>query len=251
VRKPVAGPRPGQYVAKRPFPLASASSRPGRGSVLVACWSVKGGSGTTVVATALALVLARAAPSGVLLVDLGGDVPVALGVPEPDAPGVGDWLAAAVEDDALERLTVDTGGPVRLLARGASAHMAAGAGGRAGERLAAALHAHPASMVVVDCGPPGTAVGTAVAGAAPVSLLVMRPCFLALRRAVDAPLRPSSVVLVAEPGHRLRDRDITAALGVPVGARVPWDPAVARTVDRGILAHGLPRGLERALREAA
>jgi hypothetical protein len=218
--------------------------------VLVACWSVKGGSGTTVVATALSLLLARAGAPGVLLVDLGGDVPAALGVSEPASPGVLDWLDAAGDDDAVARLAVDVGESVRLVPRGARASLLAGFGAVEGERLASALHGHP-SPVVVDCGPPGAAVGFGVAGAAPVSLLVMRPCFLALRRAVDAPLRPSSVVLVEEPGHLLRARDISGALGVPVGARVPWDPAVARRVDGGMLPRGLPRALERALREAA
>ena len=53
--------------------------------VLVTCWSVKGGSGTTVVAAALALSLARR-DEGALLVDLAGDVPAALGCPEPTLP---------------------------------------------------------------------------------------------------------------------------------------------------------------------
>lgn len=217
--------------------------------MLVACWSVKGGSGTTVVATALALLLARTSPSGVLLVDLGGDVPAALGVPDPDTPGVADWIGAAGDDDALGRLAVEAGGSLRVLPRGTrSSPLTATAAD--GERLVAALHGHPLP-VVVDCGPPASGMGVAVAGAAPVSLLVMRPCFLALRRAVDAPMRPSSVVLVEEPGHLLRSRDISGVLGVPVGARVPWDPAIARRVDGGLLPRGLPRVLERALREAA
>ncbi|HEX2039164.1 MAG TPA: hypothetical protein VHF47_05450 [Acidimicrobiales bacterium] len=218
--------------------------------MLVACWSVKGGSGTTVVATALALLLARAAPSGVLLVDLGGDVPAALGVPDPETPGVADWIEAVGDADALGRLAVDVGESVHVLPRGTRSSALATFGAPEGERLAAALHEHP-QPVVVDCGPPATGVGTAVAGSAPVSLLVLRPCFLALRRAVDAPMRPSSVVLVEEPGHLLRPRDVSAVLGVPVGARIPWDPAVARGVDGGLLPRGLPRALERALREAA
>jgi len=53
--------------------------------VLIACWSTKGGAGTTVVTAALGLVLARRHPAGALLVDLAGDLPAALGLP-PDAP---------------------------------------------------------------------------------------------------------------------------------------------------------------------
>ena len=40
--------------------------------MLLSCWSAKGGSGTTVVAASLALVLARTTGHDALLVDLGG-----------------------------------------------------------------------------------------------------------------------------------------------------------------------------------
>ena len=147
--------------------------------MLYACWSPKGGSGTTVVAAALGVLLARAAPSGALLADLAGDLPTALG------------------------LTV-----------------------------------------------PPTGIGLAVAASATVSLLVIRPCYLALRRALEAPLRPSGVVLVAEEGRSLGRADVEDVLGVPVRAEIRVDPAVARAVDAGLLAGRLPRGLERALRPA-
>jgi hypothetical protein len=69
------------------------------------CWAAKGGSGTTVVAATLAL----HASVPTLLVDLDGELPTVLGLPESDRPGVGDWLAsdapAAHLDDLL--LTVD------------------------------------------------------------------------------------------------------------------------------------------------
>ena len=59
--------------------------------MLIACWSVKGGVGTTVVAASLAVLLARAAPQGVLLVDLGGDAAVMFGR-EDEGRGIEDWL---------------------------------------------------------------------------------------------------------------------------------------------------------------
>ena len=55
------------------------------------CWSAKGGSGTTVVSAALALVLSQSRPA--LLVDLAGDLPATLGIAEPTGPRVLDWLA--------------------------------------------------------------------------------------------------------------------------------------------------------------
>ena len=76
--------------------------------VLTTCWSVRGGSGTTVVAAGVALVRAKRhhqAPP-VLLVDLGGDAPAVLGMPEPAAPGVADWLNSDAPASALDDLAL-------------------------------------------------------------------------------------------------------------------------------------------------
>jgi hypothetical protein len=211
--------------------------------LLVACWSVKGGSGTTVVAAALGHVLAQSSPGGALLADLGGDLPAALGLPEPNGPGLSDWLSAGddVPLDALDRLTLDTGEGLGLLPRGRGPLIPS-----AGADLAAALAARP-SAVVVDCGSPGDPVGTAIAAAAGLSLLVLRPCYLAVRRALAAPIRPSGVILVSEPRRSLTRRDVEDVLGVPVRAEVAWDPGVARCVDAGLLGRRVPRALERSL----
>jgi hypothetical protein len=217
--------------------------------VLIACWSVKGGSGTTVVASALALLHARTAPAGALLADLVGDVPAALGIPEPAGPGLAAWLGAAddVGADALERLAVPVAPGLDLLAAGTPAPP--GRPGR-GATLAAAL-AHDARPVVIDAGSSPTGAALDIAAGAAVSLLVVRPCFLALRRAVAAPVRPSAVVLVREPGRSLGRRDVEDALQVPVCAEVDLEPAVARAVDAGLLTARLPRSLAHALRHAA
>lgn len=219
--------------------------------MLVACWSAKGGSGTTVVSIALAAVLARrSVGSGAVLADLAGDAPAALGLPEPSGPGLSDWLAAGadVPADAIGRLEVDAGG-FRLLPCGSSAPPSGDDGGR-GEVLAALLSADP-RPVVADCGTSPSGAALAVAAAATQSFLVLRPCYLALRRAVAAPLRPSGVVLVVEPGRSLCASDVEAALDVPVRAVVPVTEPIARAVDAGLLGARLPRGLERAVRRAA
>ena len=65
--------------------------------MVVSCWSAKGGSGTTVVAVSLALVLAARGGSGVLLVDLAGDAPAVLGLADPGGPGLAAWAAAGAE----------------------------------------------------------------------------------------------------------------------------------------------------------
>jgi hypothetical protein len=216
--------------------------------VLVALWSAKGGSGVTVVASSLAFVLARSSPGGALLVDLAGDVPAVLGVPDPPGPGVADWLAAgeSVPTDGFARLEVCVADGVALVPRGGGPVDVAGRG----EVLGALLAADP-RPVVVDCGAAPVGVPLAVAAAATHSLLVLRPCYLALRRALASPLRPSGVVLIDEAGRALGRRDVEDALGVPVRAVVAHDPRIARAVDAGLLARRLPGLLERSLRHVA
>ena len=216
--------------------------------MLVACWSAKGGSGATVVAAALAAVLARSSPAGALLVDLAGDIPAVLGVPEPDGPGVAGWLraGATVPADALGRLEVPVGPGLALLVAGGPLPEASGRG----EVLAALLGADQRS-VVVDCGSAPTGVALVVAAGAPHSLLVLRPCYLGLRRAVQSPVRPSGVVLVEEEGRSISRADVEATLGVPVRAVVAHDRRVARAVDAGLLVGRLPSSLQRSLRHVA
>jgi hypothetical protein len=216
--------------------------------VLVACWSAKGGSGTTVVAAGLAAVLARSSSSGAVLADLAGDVPAVLGLPEPEGPGVAEWLAAgpAVPPDALGRLEVPAGGGLAVVPRGGALPDAPGRG-----EVLAALLAADARPCVVDCGSAPTGARLAVAAAASHSFLVLRPCYLALRRAVASPLRPSAVILVDEDGRSIGRRDVEQALGVPVRAVVAHDARIARAVDAGLLAGRLPGVLERPLRRVA
>ncbi len=64
---------------------------------MIGCWSTKGGSGTTVIAAALALSRANSGTS-VRLVDACGDLPAALGIAEPSGPGLTDWLATSRHD---------------------------------------------------------------------------------------------------------------------------------------------------------
>jgi cellulose biosynthesis protein BcsQ len=212
--------------------------------MLIACWSVKGGSGTTVVAASLALALSGR-DDGALLVDLGGDLPAALGCADPDGPAVADWLAADqdVPAGALRRLEVQVRPGLALLPFGRPGREPR----RGGDDLAAEL-ATDRRAVVVDCGSAPSPVGLAVASAASVSLLVLRPCYLALRRALHAPIEPSAAVLVGEPQRALRRDDVEDVLGVDVRAMIPWRSAVATAVDAGLLCRRLPLPLERALR---
>src|SRR5688500_14337711 len=121
--------------------------------MLIACWSPKGGSGTTVTACGLAAVLARSGSSGALLADLSGDAAAVLGVAEPIGPGLAEWLSAGpdVGAAALGRLEVEAAAGLRLLAwRPPSGPDVCPGSGRA-EALLEALSADP-RPVVADCG---------------------------------------------------------------------------------------------------
>ncbi len=231
--------------------------------MLVCCWSSKGGSGTTVVATALAVVLSKSFRAGggrdgagALLVDLCGDVPAVLGLPdEPASAGVAEWLdeGELVPADGLARVEKSVSDGLALLPRGRGPLAAARA-----SALSSLLASDPRA-VVVDAGSwPSNGTDearadlvAALSASAEHSLLVVRPCFLAMRRAVAAAIRPTGVVLVTEEGRALTVADVEEALGVPVLTSVSVTPQVARAVDAGLLATRLPRSLERELRNAA
>lgn len=208
--------------------------------------AVKGGSGTTVCAAAHALVAGRAGPA--LLVDLDGDLPRVLGLPET-GPGIAEWLAAGpdVPADALERLLVPVRDHLRLLPRGRGP--LPGDPGR-GALLARLLGAAP-RQVVVDLGTRPRGLAALVGREADRCVLVTRPCYLALSRLGEVDLAPTEVLVVREAGRALRTADVAAATGVPVRTSIRVDPAVARAVDAGLLASRLPRTLGRRLASAA
>lgn len=218
------------------------------------CWAAKGGSGTTVVAALLAL--NSSLPS--LLVDLDGELPAALGLPEPDRPGVAEWLASDAPAEQLADLLIDIGPHRWLLPWRSGATWANSSAppteptairwGQLGDWLNAWTRQWGCD-ITIDAGtgqPPPPLVERVTR-----SLLVTRPCYLALRRAVRGETRPTGVVLVGEPGRTLSQRDVEHALGVPVEATVSFDPAVARAVDAGLLATRPPRVISKELRRAA
>jgi MinD superfamily P-loop ATPase len=209
--------------------------------MITVCWAAKGGSGTTVVAAAMAI----AASVPTLLVDLAGDVPAVLGIPEPDGPGVLDWLASDAPAERLSALELRADAHTSVLPRGRAGH----ATPERWVELAAWLRRERRS-VLVDAGSTG-APPPAIVRAAEHALLVTRPCYLALRAAVRQAARPSGVVLVEEPGRALRARDVEASLGAPVIATVLLDPAIARAVDAGLLLARLPTAFRHAVRLAA
>ena len=199
--------------------------------MFIICRSPKGGVGTSVVAAAIAVHSARSG-TDTLLVDLAGDQPDLLGVAPPEF-GVADWLGGDdVPLDGLAALELDVAPHLRLLARGAAPSIA---------RLdvLAGVCASARRTIVVDA---GVAADAHWAGGQAEEIVVLRACYLALRRA-GALASTARVVVIEEPGRALRAADVEAAVGVPVWRRLMLDPAVARSVDAGLLGARLPRSL--------
>lgn len=215
----------------------SAAGPDGRGqSEVIACWSAKGGAGTTVVASALALRIARRTPSGVVLVDAAGDAPAVLGLPEPDGPGLAGWLRSGGSEPPAD---VAACPGLSLIPRG-DGPLAADRADPLSRTLGSA-----GRPVVVDCGSAPEGVAAVLAERADQSILVTRPCYLALRRFVTVPLpTPTGVIVIRQPGRVLSGDDVAAAVGARIVAEIDIDPAVARSVDAGLLATRVPASLD-------
>jgi MinD-like ATPase involved in chromosome partitioning or flagellar assembly len=217
--------------------------------MLLSLWSPKGGSGTSVFAAACAIVLA--AERGARLVDLDGDQAAVLGLaphrPET-ARGVRDWLAAgpAAPADGLMRLAINAGPGLELIPPGPADRASSG---EAGAALGVVLREW-GSAIVVDCGRADDAAARAVVEVSDHSVVVLRPCYLALRRAAADELAraASGVVVVEEAGRALGAREVADVLGVPVLATAPVRATIARVVDAGVLASRRPDQLARPAR---
>jgi len=219
--------------------------------VLVCFWSPKGGSGTSVIAAAAALVLAR--EGAVRLADLDGDQPAILGLAADPEQGLRDWLLTGPEapTDALDRLAVDAGRGLSLLAAGEGEVGIANA--EAGAALGVALQADPRNTLVD--------VGVLAADRAPAlhalvevadaSVIVVRGCYLALRRAVRLELTATATgaVFLDEGSRALGAHDVANVLGVPVLATVSLRATNARAIDAGVLPTRLPDALARPVRQ--
>lgn len=184
-------------------------------NINIAFYSPKGGSGVSAVAAAVALQFARIHRT--VLVDHGDDAVPTLGVggSTPDVfVGVGDNLHVG---SAMAWRVNQWGTPPTVTIHDMAEHHLAVQNPSGARRI-----------------------------------LVVRPCYLSLRRVMGGSSRFSKadadgVVLVSEPGRALGKRDVENCLGVPVLAEVPYDPAVARAIDAGLLSARMPKSLNDAL----
>jgi MinD superfamily P-loop ATPase len=211
---------------------------------MLACWSIKGGVGTTVVAVGLAVALAARSGPSVLMADLGGDVPGVFGALDPGGPGLAEWSVSGtgVSAEALDRLEVSLTPRIAVAPRGAGPM-----GVDRADDLIEHLRADPRE-VVVDAGVPGEGtLSVALCHTADVSLLVVRACPLSLARLAELPVAPTGVIVVRDRRRLLSWREVADACTAPVVAELELDPRVAGAVDVGVGRRSLPRGFVRAL----
>ena len=72
------------------------------------------------------------------------------------------------------------------------------------------------------------------------SLMVIRGCYLALRRAATHHPKPDGIIFIREPGRALTEIDVSAAIGAPIVLTIDIDPSIARAVDAGLLVSRRP-----------
>lgn len=203
--------------------------------------SVKGGVGTSVTSAALALLLARDTSRPTYLVDIGGgDQPDILGLPAV-TDGLSSWLAAP--DRRLSDLAVGVTDTLRLVATGdrplptESSWMTS---------LALALDdIRTSAHVVVDAGQLDTT--DHLDPLADRRLMIMRPCYVALRHVVTAVNRWDGLILVRPPDRVLTTRDVVSVCDMPLAAEITMTPDVSRAVDAGVLRSRLPTTFVRSL----
>ncbi len=211
--------------------------------MLISMWSLKGGQGTSVAAAMAAVRAAQDRGQTVRLVDLGRDQPAIFGTAVASDSWLCRWAQSGLGADALDRALVELTPNLSLLPRGDGPLNPQ----RAGE-LIEWLKADN-TTTVVDVGTLHRDREEGFAGSlhhriiaeSDQSILVTRACYLALRRAVSPPVRPTGVVLVAEEGHVLTARDCEGFIGTPVVAAVAVDPDIARAVDVGMLRTRVPK----------
>ena len=235
-------------------------SRETPGSV-TAFYSVKGGSGCSTVAALAAIRRKNDGTRPVRIVDMEGDQPGLLGVPEPATPGVRDLfegLSAGGELTRVERFFRPASENLDILARGAGllrhAEQAAafvdGLKRLPGDTLIDVGNVHRRGGQPVDPPDDDITVRRAVLCQADRRLLVIRACFLGLRLAARERHPPTGIVMMLEAGRPLTAGDVEDVAGSPVVLIVDICPSIARSIDAGLLSMRTPVSLSRDIKES-
>lgn len=190
--------------------------------------SPKGGNGTTVTTASFAL-LSALRDTSTILIDLCGDIPATLGLAEPSGPGINDWLSETCTQSlpALLHESVSLRDNLIVLHRGAAFVEGQPRWSEFADALRELSH-----NVVIDAGT--TFVPDQVRHAMTCITMVTKACYLSLRRATNL-ARPTNVIVVTEEARALTSRDVSQVLGVPVIAEIPYQSAISRAVDAGLL----------------
>ena len=203
--------------------------------------SPKGGTGTSVVAASLAIVSSSSSPT--LLVDLAGDQAAILGLPQPPI-GLSDWANGMTyrEFDEIVSLCHDN---LYLAPTGTCDFETLNA--NAWDKLLRALSLKHSEgyNIIVDLG--RADIPLALRKIVDTCYLVTRPCYLALRRAVDLETAFSGVIVVNEPDRVLTSRDVESVLKLKCVAEIPYTSEISRRVDSGLLKSRLPMALQSVL----
>ena len=203
--------------------------------------SPKGGSGTSVVAASLAIVSSSSSPT--LLVDLAGDQAAILGLPQPPI-GLSDWANGMTyrEFDEIISLCHDN---LYLAPTGTFDFETLNANAWDKFLRALSLKHSEGYNIIVDLG--RADIPLALRKIVDTCYLVTRPCYLALRRAVDLETAFSGVIVVNEPDRVLTSRDVESVLKLKCVAEIPYTSEISRRVDSGLLKSRLPMALQSVL----
>ena len=197
------------------------------------------------VSAALALTLAQRNTATVRIVDLAGDIPSALGIAEPSGEGVMNWLQQ--QHVSIQSLQIPVTARVSLIPRGNDSLLHHDLTAEHCNSLATELDTSN-ELTVVDA---GSGHIPQLINNATTSLLVIRPCYLALRKVAHLSVKPHGIVLINEPSRSLGKRDVESVVGAPVLVELPLDPTIARCVDAGLLASRIPTVLSQHLAHVA
>jgi hypothetical protein len=164
-----------------------------------------------------------------VLIDLCGDVPAAAGMAEPTTPGINDWLSESSTSDAQALVTLGTpfDNGLVIVHRGSSFVD----GQPRWSDLANAITTLPMN-IVIDAGT--TFLPDELRRAVTHVTMVVKPCYLSLRRA-SRMQRPTQLFVVCEESRALTIKDVGHVLGMPVTCEIPYTSAISRAVDAGML----------------
>lgn len=207
------------------------TSTPGQTIVL---WGTRGGVGTTVAATQLAF----QHPRHVILIDLGGDLDITLGL-RKSKHGVRDLEQAdsRTTDEILSAAAVQVAPRVVLVPHGGRETPRQLGDGPLAD-LAEWIRHHE-GVVIVDAGtgPPPTAL----AEVADESLVVTRLSSVDAQRLRALKVPPTALIVVEHPDAWLTKDDIVNAASAGIYATMPHDSDIANAIDTGTFLQRQPQ----------